>query len=141
MLRMIIILTLILLPVVSEGEISELQDAKNTALMVEEYLERLQVAVENACIKGEVSKDAWEQYCVIHWHASSILRVMVMAVLFYEEAPNESHRETIAASAFGLMDTLLMLDNFCNAVGIEVPPLTLPKEMADFMPSPGTSIA
>ncbi|MFQ5863081.1 MAG: hypothetical protein ACE5IC_08145 [Candidatus Brocadiales bacterium] len=129
MLRIIVILAITLLPAVSAVAKSKLEDARDSALMVEEYLERLQVAVEDACTKGKMRREAWEQYCVIRWHVRSLLRVMTMAVLFYEEAPNEAHRELIATSAQSLAGVLLVLDNFCNAKGIEVPPPTLRREL------------
>ncbi len=121
---------------VSALAVTELEDAKETALVVEEYLEGLQVEVEDIFARGEMGKETWEQYCLISRHARHLLRVMTMAVLFYEEAPNEKHRALIVESTLSLMDMLMMLDNFCNAVGIEVESPSFCKDTAGCLERP-----
>lgn len=116
------ILLVVLLPIYTTALVAgELQDAKDATIAVGEYLDRLQPMVEDAYTEGRISQEAWERYGIIRWHAGALLRVMTMAVLFYEEAPNNEHCRLISASAEGLFEILTMLESFCTAIGIETP--------------------
>lgn len=58
--RMLVAVTLILMPLFPSAvavAISELEDAKETALMVEDYVERVEVAMEGCFAKGRISKE------------------------------------------------------------------------------------
>lgn len=111
-----------LFPLAAAVAISELEDAKETALIVEEYVERVQAEAEDHLARGRIGEEAWEEYCLISAYARSTLRTMIMAVLFYEEAPNDTHRILISDSTLTLIHVLSVLDNFCNNMGIEVQP-------------------
>jgi hypothetical protein len=111
-----------LFPLTTVVAISELEDAKETALMVEDYVERVQAEAEGYFSKGRIDKETWERYCTINQYAKTTLRTMIMAVLFYEEAPNDTHRVLISESTLSLIHILAVLDNFCNAIGIEAQP-------------------
>lgn len=119
------IMLMSLFPLTTVVALSELEDAKETALMVEDYVERVQAEAEGFFSKGTIDKETWEKYCILNQYAKSTLRTMIMAVLFYEEAPNDTHRVLISESTLSLIHILAVFDNFCNTIGIEAQPPTI----------------
>ncbi len=116
-----LILVLICLTFPASGAVaSELEDTKALTMEVEEHLDNVHEKAVSAFEKGELCTEAWKAYSVISWHGREVLRIMTMAVLFYEEAPNETHRGIIAETGMSMMDILVALDDFCAKAGIEV---------------------
>ncbi len=120
-LTLILVLICLTFPV-SGAVASELEDTKALTMEVEEHLDSVHDKAVSALEKGELCTEAWKAYSVISWHGREVLHIMTMAVLFYEEAPNETHRGIIAETGMSMIDILMALDDFCTRAGIEVEP-------------------
>jgi hypothetical protein len=117
--------------------VSELQEAKDTAFEIEGYLERLQAEAYSAFSRGELGTGTWEEFCALSSHARTLQHMMTMSLLLYEEAPARRYRGFVLETTLSLTYCIVMLNNLCDAAGID----TEAPEVSKTAAMPGQDIA
>ena len=107
----------------TEGLVNEIEVTKEAALYIEGFLEMVKGRVEDSFIRGDITKEQWEEYQFQHGDATHFHHLLVMSTLFYEESPDDAHAVLLAMFARDMAERGLRLEWFCENNGIEIAPL------------------
>ena len=106
----------------TEGLVNEIEVTKEAALYIEDFLEMVKGRVEDSFIRGDITKEQWEEYQFQHEDTMHFHHLLVMATLFYEEAADDTHGVLLATFARDLAERVLRIEWFCQNNGIEIVP-------------------
>lgn len=122
MLKIFLSIVLALYLPLAVGPRSPVEAAKEAALCTEDLLQTVNQQVEAAYRKGDIGEEQWQEYLSIHSTATGFVHLFIMAVLYYEDAPNDTQGQLVSWFARDVVRQILLIESFCSQNGIEFAP-------------------